>query len=53
MIGYFGYDYMYYKKSRKDVEREHIRNLIEGNEVDKKSRKLNRYIDERTKINMV
>jgi hypothetical protein len=53
LIGYFGYDYWYYKRSRDDVELEHVKKLLEGQEGDYDTKKRSRYIEQRAKINMV
>ena len=51
--GFFSYDYYRNRMSRKDVEREHAKNLLEGTEPDKKTKKLNRYISQRAKLHQV
>jgi hypothetical protein len=53
MTGYFGYDWWYEKRTVDDVEREHVKKLIEGEEGDYKTRKLRKYIDHRVRMNIV
>ena len=54
--GYFGYDYLVNKNSRIDAQRVHVKNLVEAgldDKEDKKTRKLNRYINQRYKKHKV
>jgi hypothetical protein len=51
LCGFFGCDYLYYRKTPTDIEREHVKHIIEGDQTTKAEKRLTRYIDERSKIN--
>lgn len=53
LAGFLAYDYLRSRESSEDAQRAHVRQLVEGGEEDKRTRKLRRYIEERARVNRV